>query len=82
MTAVGPAIAFLAVHVTRSDFAIREIGVGRIVARADCRAKPRAGDAAPVDILTMAAMLTVVLHRAAQQASGPARWKTSANSAA
>jgi hypothetical protein len=36
----------------------------------------------PAGVLAMAAMITVVLHRAAQQAGGVMRWKPSADAAA
>jgi alpha-1,2-mannosyltransferase len=83
LTALAPAIAFLAVHGMRCGFAPYEKSVlaalwlAPLVARSLAQAM-----LLPVGVLAMAAMLVLVLHRAAQQAGGFARWKPSANSAA
>jgi alpha-1,2-mannosyltransferase len=83
MTALAPAIAFLTVHGKRRGFAPYEISalaalwVAPLVARSLAQAM-----LLPVGVVAMAAMLVVVLHRAAQQAGGFTRWKPSANAAA
>ena len=80
MTALAPAIAFLALHGLRRGFAPYEksalaaLWLAPLVARSLAQAM-----LLPVGVLAMAAMLVVVLHRAAQQAAGFARWKPSAN---
>jgi alpha-1,2-mannosyltransferase len=83
MTVLAPAIAFLAAHGKRRGFAPYQISalaalwVAPLVARSLAQAT-----LLPVGVLAMAAMLVVVLHRAAQQAGGFTRWKPSANTAA
>jgi hypothetical protein len=83
MTALAPAIAFLAVHGVRCGFAPYEksalaaLWLAPLVARSLAQAT-----LLPAGVLAMAAMLILVLHRAAQQAGGFARWKPSANPAA
>jgi alpha-1,2-mannosyltransferase len=83
MTALAPAIAFLAVHGMRCGFgpyeksALAALWIAPLVARSLAQAV-----LLPVGVLAMAAMLIVVLHRAAQQAGGFARWKPSASRAA
>jgi alpha-1,2-mannosyltransferase len=83
MTALAPAIAFLVVHGMRCGFAPYEksalamLWIAPLLARSLAQAM-----VLPVGVLAMAAMLILVLHRAAQQAGGYARWKPSANSAA
>jgi alpha-1,2-mannosyltransferase len=80
MTALAPALAFLAVHGMRCGFAPYEksalaaLWLAPLVARSLAQAM-----LLPVGVLAMAAMLIIVLHRAAQQAGGFARWKASAN---
>jgi alpha-1,2-mannosyltransferase len=80
MTALAPAIVFLAVHGTRSGFAPYEksalaaLWLVPLVARSLAQAI-----LLPVGVLAMAAVLIVVLHRAAQQAGAFTRWKPSAN---
>jgi alpha-1,2-mannosyltransferase len=83
MTALAPAIAFLAVHGKRSGFAPYEISALAVLWIAPLVARSLAQAVLlPVGVLAMAAMLIVVLHRAAQQAAGFTRWKPSANAAA
>jgi alpha-1,2-mannosyltransferase len=83
MTALAPAIAFLAVHGMRCGFAPYEksalaaLWIAPLVARSLAQAM-----LLPVGLFAMAAMLIVILHRAAQQAGGLTRWKPSANPAA
>jgi hypothetical protein len=83
MTALAPAIAFLAVHGMRCGFAPYEksalaaVWIAPLVARSLAQAM-----LLPVGLFAMVAMLIVVLHRAAQQAGGFTRWKPSANPAA
>jgi alpha-1,2-mannosyltransferase len=83
MTALAPAIAFLAVHGTRCGFAPYEksalaaLWIAPLVARSLAQAM-----LLPVGVTAMAAMLAVILHRAAQQTGAVARWKPSANPAA
>jgi alpha-1,2-mannosyltransferase len=83
MTALAPAIAFLAVHGMRCGFAPYEksalaaLWIAPLVARSLAQAM-----LLPVGLFAMAAMLIVILHRAAQQAGGFTRWKPSANPAA
>jgi alpha-1,2-mannosyltransferase len=83
MIALAPAIAFLAVHGMRCGFAPYEksalaaLWIAPLVARSLAQAM-----LLPVGVIAMAAMLIVVLHRAAQQAGGFTRWKPSANPAA
>jgi alpha-1,2-mannosyltransferase len=83
MTALAPAIAFLAAHGTRCGFAPYEksalaaLWLAPLVARSLAQAM-----LLPVGVLAMAAMLVLVLHRAAQQARGFTRWKPTANPAA
>ena len=83
MTALAPAIAFLAVNGLRHGFAPYEksalaaLWIAPLVARSIAQAM-----LVPAAVLGMAAMLGLVLHRAAQQAGGFARWKPSANPAA
>ena len=83
MTALAPAIAFLAVHGMRRGFAPYEksalaaLWIAPLVARSLAQAM-----LLPVGVIAMAAMLVVVLHRAAQQAGGVTQWKPSANPAA
>jgi alpha-1,2-mannosyltransferase len=82
MTALAPAIAFLAVHGMRCGFAPYEktalaaLWIAPLVARSLAQAV-----LLPVGLFAMAAMLIVILHRAAQQAGGLTRWKPSANPA-
>ena len=83
MTALAPAIAFLAVHGMRRGFAPYEksalaaLWLAPLVARSLAQAV-----LLPVAVLAMGAMLVLVLHRAAQRAGALARWKPSANPAA
>jgi alpha-1,2-mannosyltransferase len=83
MTALAPAIAFLAVHGMRCGFAPYEksalaaLWIAPLVARSLAQAM-----LLPAGLFAMAATLIVVLHRAAQQAGGFTRWKPSANPAA
>jgi alpha-1,2-mannosyltransferase len=83
MTALAPAIAFLAVNGMRRGFAPYEksalaaLWIAPLVARSLAQTM-----LLPVGIIAMTAVLIVVLHRAAQQANGFARWKPSANLAA
>jgi alpha-1,2-mannosyltransferase len=83
MTALAPAIAFLAVHGMRCGFAPYEksalaaLWIAPLIARSLAQAM-----LLPVGLFAMAAMLIVILHRAAQQAGGFTRWKPSANPAA
>jgi alpha-1,2-mannosyltransferase len=83
MTALAPAIAFLAVHGMRCGFAPYEksalaaLWIAPLIARSLAHAM-----LLPVGLFAMAAMLIVILHRAAQQAGGFTRWKPSANPAA
>jgi alpha-1,2-mannosyltransferase len=83
MTALAPAIAFLAVHGMGRGFAPYEksalaaLWIAPLVARSLAQAM-----LLPVGVLAMTAMLIVVLHRAAQLAGGFTRWKPSANQAA
>jgi alpha-1,2-mannosyltransferase len=78
MTALAPAIAFLAVDGLRRGFAPYEksalaaLWIAPLVARSIAQAM-----LVPVGVLAMAAMLGVVLHRAAQQAQPFARWHPS-----
>ncbi len=78
MTALAPAIAFLAVDGLRRGFAPYEksalaaLWIAPLVARSIAQAV-----LVPVGVLAMAAMLGVVLHRAAQQARPFARWHPS-----
>jgi alpha-1,2-mannosyltransferase len=78
MTALAPAIAFLAVDGLRRGFAPYEksalaaLWIAPLVARSIAQAV-----LVPVGVLAMAAMLGVVLHRAAQQAPPFARWHPS-----
>jgi alpha-1,2-mannosyltransferase len=78
MTALAPAIAFLAVDGLRRGFAPYEksalaaLWVVPLVARSIAQAV-----LVPVGVLAMAAMLGVILHRAAQQARPFARWHPS-----
>jgi alpha-1,2-mannosyltransferase len=80
MTALAPALTFLAVHGMRCGFAPYEksalaaLWLAPLVARSLAQAM-----LLPVGVLAMAAMFIIVLHRAAQQAGGFARWKASAN---
>jgi alpha-1,2-mannosyltransferase len=75
MTALAPAIAFLAVDGLRRGFAPYEksalaaLWIAPLVARSIAQAV-----LVPVGVLAMAATLGVVLHRAAQQARPFARW--------
>jgi hypothetical protein len=83
MTALAPAIAFLAVHGMRRGFAPYEksalaaLWIAPLLARSLAQAM-----LLPVGVLAMAAPLVVILHRAAQQAGGFTRWKPTANPAA
>jgi alpha-1,2-mannosyltransferase len=83
MTVLAPAIAFLAVHGMRCGFAPYEksalaaLWIAPLVARSLAQAM-----LLPLGLFAMAAMLIVVLHRAAQQTGGFTRWKPSANPAA
>jgi alpha-1,2-mannosyltransferase len=78
MTALAPAIAFLAVDGSRRGFAPYEkstlaaLWIVPLVARGIAQAV-----LVPVGVLAMAAMLGVVLHRAAQQARPSERWHPS-----
>jgi alpha-1,2-mannosyltransferase len=80
MTALAPAIAFLAVNGMRRGFvpyeksALAALWLAPLVARSLAQAI-----LLPVGVLAMAALLVVVLHRAAQQAGGYTRWKPSEN---
>ncbi len=72
MTALAPAIAFLAVHGMRCGFAPYEksalaaLWIAPLVARSLAQAM-----LLPVGLFAMAAMLIVILHRAAQQSRRP-----------
>jgi alpha-1,2-mannosyltransferase len=80
MTALAPAIAFLAVHGMRCGFAPYEKSALAALWVAPLLARSLAQTVLlPVGVLAMAAMLIVVLHRAAQQIGGLTRWKPSAN---
>jgi alpha-1,2-mannosyltransferase len=80
MTALAPAIAFLVVHGMRCGFAPYEksalaaLWIAPLVARSLAQTM-----LLPVGILAMAAMLIIVLHRAAQQTGRFMWWKPSAN---
>ena len=83
MTALAPAIAFLAVHGVRCGFAPYEKSALAALWLAPLLARSLAqATLLPAGVLAMAVMLILVLHRAAQQAGGFARWKPSANPAA
>jgi hypothetical protein len=75
MTALAPAIAFLAVHGLRHGFAPFEksalavLWIAPFVARSVAQAV-----LVPVGVLAMAAMLGLVLHRAAQETRLFERW--------
>jgi alpha-1,2-mannosyltransferase len=83
LTALAPAIAFLAVHGMRRGFtpyeksALAALWIAPLVARSLAQAM-----LLPVGVIAMAALLVAVLHRAAQQAGGVTQWKPSANPAA
>ena len=78
MTALAPAIAFLAVHGLRHGFAPYEktalaaLWIAPLVARSIAQAI-----LVPVGVLTMAAMLGLVLYRAAQETRLFERWHPS-----
>jgi hypothetical protein len=79
MTALAPATAFLSVHGGFASYeksSLAALWIAPLVARSLAQAM-----LLPVGVLTMAATLIVVLHRAAQQAGGFTRWKPSANPA-
>ena len=82
MTALAPAIAFLAVHGLRRGFApfeksaLAALWIAPLVARSIAQAI-----LVPVGVLAMAAMLGLVLHRAAQETGMLTRWKPSQNPA-
>jgi alpha-1,2-mannosyltransferase len=83
MTALAPAIAFLAVRGMRCGFAPYEksalaaLWIAPLVARSLAQAM-----LLPVGLFAMVTMLIVILHCAAQQAGAFTRWKPSANPAA
>jgi uncharacterized membrane protein (DUF485 family) len=78
MTALAPAIAFLAIHGLRHGFAAYEktalaaLWIAPLVARSIAQAI-----LVPVGVLTMAAMLGLVLYRAAQETRLFERWHPS-----
>ena len=78
MTALAPAIAFLAVNGLRHGFAPYEksalavLWIAPLVARSIAQAV-----ALPVGVLSMAAMLSIILHRAAQETQLFERWHPS-----
>jgi alpha-1,2-mannosyltransferase len=75
MTALAPAIAFFAIHGLRRGFAPYEktalagLWIAPLVARSLAEAL-----LVPVGVIAMAAMLGLVLHRAAQETGRFARW--------
>jgi hypothetical protein len=83
MTALAPAIAFLAVHGLRRGFApfektaLAALWLAPLVARSTAQALM-----VPLGVLAMAAMLVLVLHRAAQQTRPLTQWKSFQNPAA